>query len=103
MAICQIYENPDATAEQFERVNAHVRASGVFPPDGQQLLIAGPADAGWRVISVWDSETACDRFNSERLIPALRETGVPADRMTRTVYEVHALVAGDLTAAPQPA
>jgi hypothetical protein len=103
MAYCQIAENPDATQEQFEQLNAHLRANGPFPPDGQRLLIAGPAEPGWRVISVWDSEEAIERFNAERLPDACRATGVPLDRMTRTVYEVHTLVAGDLTGAPQPA
>lgn len=103
MAYCQIYENPDATPEAFEAVNAHVRASGTFPPEEQLLIIAGPADPGWRVITVWDSVQACERFNAERLEPALREAGVRVDRMTRKFYEVHTLIAGDLTGTPQPA
>ena len=103
MAYCQILENPDATQEQFERVNAHIRAGGALPADGQRLLIAGPAEPGWRVITVWDSEEAIQRFNDERLAPAFREAGVSVDRMKRTLYEVHTLVAGDLTGAPQPA
>ncbi len=80
-----------------------MRANGLFPPDGQLLLIAGPAEPGWRAISVWDTEQAMERFNTERLPDACRAAGVPLDRMTRTVYEVHTLVAGDLTGAPQPA
>jgi hypothetical protein len=103
MAYCQIVENPDATREQFEQVGAHLRATGPFPPDGQRLLLAGPAEPGWRVISVWDSQQAIERFNTERLAPALREAGVPVDHITRTTYEVHTLVAGDLTGALQPA
>jgi hypothetical protein len=103
MAYCQIYENPDATHEAFERVNSHMRASGPFPPEGQLLIIAGPADPGWRVITLWDSEDACERFDSERLKPALREADVRVDRMTRKFYEVHTLIAGDLTGTPQRA
>ena len=48
MVYCEIFENPDATQEHFEYVKAHVRASGPLPAEGQRLLIAGPADAGWR-------------------------------------------------------
>lgn len=103
MAYCQIVENPDSTQEQFEQVSAHVRATGPVPADGQRLLIAGPGEPGWRVISVWDSEEAMGRFNAERLAPALREAGVPVDRMTRTIFEVHTLIAGDLTGTPQAA
>jgi hypothetical protein len=102
MAYCQIVENPVAGREQFEQVNAYLRATGPFPPEGQRLLIAGPGEHGWRAISVWDSEDAIERFNGERLAAACREAGVPLDRMTRTVFEVHTLVAGDLTGTPQP-
>jgi hypothetical protein len=103
MAYCQIVENPDAGREQFEQVKAHVRATRPFPPDGQLLLIAGPGDGGWQVISVWDSAETMERFYAERFPAACREACVPLDRMTRTIFEVDTLVAGDLTGAPQPA
>jgi hypothetical protein len=103
MVYCEIFENPDATQEHFEQVKAHVRASGPLPAEGQRLLIAGPAETGWRVINVWDSEEDIERFNTERLAAAIRESGVPCGRMTRTLFEVHTLVAGDLTGAPLPA
>ena len=103
MAYCQIAENPDSTQEQFEQVGTYVRANGPFPPDGQLLLIAGPAEPGWRVISVWHTEEAMERFNTERLPDACRAAGVALDRMTRAVCEVHTMVAADLTGAPQPA
>jgi hypothetical protein len=98
-----LIENPDATREQFQQVNAYLRDTGQYPPDGQRLLIAGPADPGWRVISVWDSEEALERFYNDVLPAALRDGDVRCDRMTRTTFEVQALVAGDLTGAPQPA
>jgi hypothetical protein len=44
-----------------------------------------------------------ERFYAERFPAACREAGVSVDRMTRTTFEVHTLVAGDLTGAPQPA
>lgn len=103
MAYCQIVENPDAGREQFAQVKAHVQATGLFPPDGQQLLIAGPGDGAWRVISLWDSEETMERFYAERFPAACRAAGVSMDRMTHTVFEVDTLVAGDLTGAPQPA
>jgi hypothetical protein len=30
-------------------------------------------DEGWRVITVWDSPEAFDRFREEKLLPAIRE------------------------------
>jgi hypothetical protein len=103
MPYCAIIENPDAGQEQFEQVNAHLRDAGTFPPPGQRLLIAGPADQGWRVISVCDSEQALERFYTEGLLAALEGADIRYDRMTRTGFEVHTLVAGDLIGAPGPA
>jgi hypothetical protein len=55
------------------------------------------------VISVWDSEDARDRFFAERLAAACEAAGLWLDSIKRTVFEVHTLVAGDLTGMPQPA
>ncbi len=54
MAICLIVDNAEESREQFETVMEHLSQSGPVPPTGADLLIAGPADGGWRVISVWD-------------------------------------------------
>lgn len=82
---------------------AHVRRTGPVPPKGARLMLAGPANPGWRVISVWDSEEARDRFFAERLAPAYQEVGLSLSSIKRTVFEVHTLAAGDLSGAPQPA
>jgi hypothetical protein len=104
MAYCQIVENPEAGEEQFEQVKAHLRATGTFPPEGQLLMIAGHAEPGWRVISVWDSRETLERFYTERFPAACLAAGISSiDAMTRTTFEVHTLVAGDLLGAPQPA
>ena len=103
MAICLIVENRDQSQEQAEQVLAHVRSTGPVPPEGARLMLAGPANPGWRVISVWDSEEARERFFAERLGPAYDEAGLSLDRVKLTRFEVHTLVAGDLTGAPQPA
>ena len=103
MAICMIVENRDQSQEQVEQVLAHVRRTGPVPPEGARLMLAGPANPGWRVISVWDSEEARDRFFAERLAPAYKEAGLSFDSVKRTVFDVHTLAAADLTGALQPA
>ena len=75
MAICLIVENRDQSLEQAEQVFAHVRSTGPVPPEGARLMLAGPADPGYRVISVWDSEEARDRF----FIACVRQQLEPAD------------------------
>lgn len=102
MAICQIFDNPDVNEEQWERLAEHIRATGPVPAEGARLLLAGPSDRGWRVITVWDSEEAFERFFSERLTPAYEEAGLSLENAERTVFPVHTLVAGDLTGTPEP-
>lgn len=103
MAICLIVENPDQSREQAEQVMAHVRGTGPFPPDGARLMLAGPANPGWRVISVWESDDARERFFAERLAPAYTEAGLSFDSVRRTLFDVHTLATGDLTGVSQPA
>jgi len=96
MAICQIFDSPDVTAEDFERVSLHVRSTGPMMPEGARLLVAGPAAGGWRVVSVWDSHEALERFVAERLVPAYEAAGLSFGDATRSPFDVHTLVAGDL-------
>jgi hypothetical protein len=103
MAFCLIVENPEQSNEQAEQVLAHVRSTGPVPPEGARLMLAGPANPGYRVISVWDSEEARERFFAERLTPAYQAAGLSLASINRTAFEVHTLVAGDLTEVPQPA
>ncbi|HUR84365.1 MAG TPA: hypothetical protein VMY78_03400 [Solirubrobacteraceae bacterium] len=99
MPICTVIDNPNQSVEQAEQVQAHVRSTGPVPPEGSRLVVAGPADGGWRVVGVWDSQEAQDRFVAERLTPAYEEAGLSMDDMTRTNFDVQMLVAGDLTGA----
>ena len=101
MAYCQIFEHPDLTPERMEEVMSHVRSSGPVLPDGAQLLVAGPADPGIRVITIWDSNEARERFVSGRLSDAYDKAGVSLDQASVTVFEVLKLAAGDLTGTPQ--
>ena len=103
MAICNIVDNPEQSAEQAHQVLAHVRSTGPVPPEGSRLMLAGPADEGWRVISVWDSEEARDRFFAERLAPAYKNAGLSMDGIKRAQFPIDTLVAGDLTAVLQTA
>jgi hypothetical protein len=103
MPYCVIVENPREGQAEWERVTAHLRSGGALPPEGQRLLIAGPGEPGWRSISVWDSLEALERFETARLLPAVRATGCPRESARKTVFEIHTLLAGDLVGAPQPA
>jgi hypothetical protein len=103
MAYCQIFEHPDLTPEKLEQVMAHVRTTGPVLPEGARLMVAGPGESGMRVITIWDSNEARERFLSERLSEAYDKAGLSLHGANVTVFEVSKLVAGDLTGAPQPA
>lgn len=103
MAHCLIVENPDMGSEQAEQVYAHLRTTGPIPPEGNRLILTGPADPGRRIVAVWDTEEARERFHAERLAPAYAEAGLSLDSIKLTVFEVETLVAGDLTGTPLPA
>jgi hypothetical protein len=103
MAIGVIVENPELSPEQARQIIEHVSSTGPTPPEGARLVLGGPAAPGWRMITVWDSEEALERFFADRLAPAYAEVGLSLESASRTVFEVYMLVAGDLTGVPQPA
>jgi hypothetical protein len=65
---------PGGNADMYEAVNEKVMPGNQLP-DGCELHVAGPVEQGWRVITVWDSPEAFDRFREDRLVPAFRELG----------------------------
>ncbi len=50
-----------ATWEQYEHLAAAIAAR----PEGLIIHVAGPTDEGFRIIGVWDSESAWERFKAE--------------------------------------
>jgi hypothetical protein len=92
MAICNIIDDAGRAPEEYERISAHVRASGPVPPEGCRLGVLSREHA----ITVWDSPEDRDRFLAERLAPAYRSVGRSLDEVTRSQFEVDMVVAGDL-------
>jgi hypothetical protein len=103
MAFCSILEDLGQTPERAGQINAHLLSSGSLLPDGARLLLWGPADHGWRMITVWDSEEARDRFFTERLRAAYEAARSSFDGVTCTQFNVQMLIAGDLVGPPTPA
>jgi hypothetical protein len=64
-----------ASWHDYERVTAPT----VEPvPTALILHLAGPTDEGFRIIEVWESESAWERFRSERLVPVAPALDIPA-------------------------
>jgi hypothetical protein len=82
--------------EQYDATNEKLNAQG-NPPEGLKFHAAGQGEDGrWTIIEVWDSRTSFDRFNEERLTPAIAETsGMPAEQIPaaeHSWFPVHALL-----------
>jgi hypothetical protein len=74
MAILVIAEFPGMTVEQDKAMTEATNIAN-DPPPGVRARFAGPTDAGWRIMSVWDSRDAWDAFLHDRLTPALQRAG----------------------------
>lgn len=82
MPILMVHDSPGATQEQYEQVGARLtgghglKSLSDWPVEGILSHTAGPTDDGWRVIDVWESEEAFQRFG-EKIGPVLEELGYP--------------------------
>ena len=63
------------------------------PIDGLILQVGGTADAGMRIISIWESKADHDHFITERLHPVLQPARHP-NGMTVTDFAVDNLLIG---------
>jgi hypothetical protein len=95
---------PPATREQYDEVNARIRARGVDPEQTGLLFHAAGAaeDGSWRIVEVWESAEALQRFGDETLGPIVGEVVGPdaPDRTTvMETFSVHAMFGADAGAA----
>ncbi|PBC69796.1 hypothetical protein BX265_7149 [Streptomyces sp. TLI_235] len=77
--------SPEFTQEQYEETNRkltggknRMESPADWPVEGLLAHIAGQGESTFRVVDVWESEEALNRF-AEILIPILREVGVEGD------------------------
>jgi hypothetical protein len=76
MSVVVISVAPGVGAEQDAAMLAALDLEN-SPPVGGRLRIAGPTDAGWRIISLWDSQEDFDAFARDRLAPLFERAGRP--------------------------
>ena len=87
MAVALMFENPSVTKEKYDKVRERV---GEGPVEGRLVHIAGEGpNGGWRVIEVWESREAAQKFASEKLQPVFEEVGI--ERPPPQAWEVHRL------------
>ncbi len=81
MSVVLIHQGPTFTREKYEEIvhrmagKSRMESPSDWPVEGLLLHVAGESPQGFRVVDVWQSEDACNRFG-EALGPILREIGV---------------------------
>jgi len=99
-----MYAYVQDVAEDWENYERLAAALGGAAPAGLIVHVAGLTGEGFRIIEVWESEEAWERFRSERLRPAART--VAGDGSTeRPVFQglrVGNVVRGDRPAGQCP-
>ena len=78
MPIAMVFDLPGMTQSQYDQIRGAV-ASGNRTSDisaGMLYHIAGPTENGWRVIEVWDSQEAADRFFQDKLASQFQQANL---------------------------
>ena len=94
MPIVLVHQGPGLTKESYEEAvrrltgKPRLESSTDWPVEGLLAHAAGEAEGGFRVVDVWESEEAAQRFG-ETLVPILQEVGVEAQP---EMYPAHTFV-----------
>ena len=91
MALAFLQEVPGMTQEQYDQVLETLQRGGKTA-EGRIFHVAGPMEGGWRVVDVWESQEAVNKFFQEQLGPALQEAGVAAPQPQ--FWPVHNMLSG---------
>jgi hypothetical protein len=75
------------TREQYDTIAERINAEGI--PDGAVIHTAADTPDGVRIMDVWESREAFERFQEERIGPLARELGIDMSAGQRPeVYEL---------------
>src|SRR4051794_20548990 len=94
MPLVMVQKQPEMfRPEMYDSVNAKLGDLHADPPDGLIAHTIGQDDQGqWRVVDIWESREAHDRFAEDRLRPAIRETmrenGIDPDEAMPAIEQV---------------
>jgi hypothetical protein len=82
MTVVLIHQGPTFTREKYEEIvgiltggKSRLESPSDWPVEGLLMHVAGESPQGFRVVDVWESQDACNRFG-DALGPILREVGV---------------------------
>jgi hypothetical protein len=82
MAVVLVHQGPTVTQERYDEVvrrltegKDRMESPSDWPVEGLLVHVAGEGPSGFRVVDVWESEEACNRFG-EILGTHLQEVGI---------------------------
>ena len=85
MAVALVFNGVGVTQAQYEQVLNEVNPDGKVAP-GVIFHVAGPAADGWRVVEVWESQEALNKFFQDKLAAALQKANISVQP---EVFPVH--------------
>lgn len=77
MAIIGVFDGEGITKAQYDQALKEVSPDN-RPPEGMLYHAAAPTANGWRVVEVWESQAAADKFFNEKLRQALQNAKIEA-------------------------
>jgi hypothetical protein len=82
MSVVLVHQGPSVTQENYQATvqkltggKSRLDSPSDWPVEGLLVHIAGQGPQGFRIVDVWESEEACNRFG-EILQPILQEVGI---------------------------
>lgn len=87
MAIVLVFEAAGVTQAQYDQVRNEVSPDNK-PPAGMLYHVAAPMANGWRVVEVWESQAAADKFFQEKLAQALPKANINVKPDTAQVHNI---------------
>jgi hypothetical protein len=85
MSYASITVAPELNVADYHAIGEHL---GPDPVQGLLSEVAGAADAGLHVITLWDSKEEHDRFVADRLVPAFQRAGIQPGELRFTDVDV---------------
>jgi hypothetical protein len=92
MTIVAVQDIEGGNREVYDKIVEQVNVEQ-DPPKGLIVHTAGPTESGYRIVDVWESAEAMQRFTEERLMPGVAASvgQLPSEPQT-TVSPVHHLL-----------
>ncbi len=90
MAIAVLMEFPAGTMEHYDAVIEEMNLGGKPGPGGIFHVADEMEGGGMRVVDVWESQEAMERFTHEQIMPITQKHGIAAPKVT--VWPVHTIL-----------